>query len=145
MHLEIICLVTLLIAAISDLLTMEVDPLIFLVGGATEFTWFILHPSEPGLIGITPHERLLGTIALFGFMLCFALFSGMGGADVLAGSLCGFTLGYMALSATLIASVATLPFLYYRKWKGRGDESYPFIPFIFGGYLLTLILLEVKL
>ena len=51
----------------------------------------------------------------------------------------GFSLGYYGLYVTILAALLSIPhILIVRK---RQDQTYPFIPYISAGYILTLFIL----
>ena len=74
-------------------------------------------------------------LILFIFYCFFARFGVLGGADCLMILLVGFYLGLYGLHAAFFATICSIPHMIIAY---RRDKLYPYIPYIFLGYVLAV-------
>lgn len=131
--LNTIVLMILIIAAVSDINTMEVSPWLFL-GGITFclFYRYMIEGREAVLFAALCAAGMFVLIVLMNIIIGHLMKSGsgFGGADALALSTIAAVHELDALWVFAISLVFCTVFL---KWK-KQDKEYPFIPFLLCGY-----------
>lgn len=121
----------LILASLSDIKTMEVPIWLSVVSLLCRFIYLIIFPAR-----LT--ECFISCLVIFALMFMFSLFGTLGGADCLIGSTIGMYLGFIGFYAIMFAFALSMPQVIYKQVKG--DKSpYPFIPYLFTGYLIIII------
>ncbi len=134
MIMDIFLIIALFIASLYDLFNKNIVPISISVIGFG-FRLIEIICLEKSVV----KECIIVAIVIFGVFYTFALFTEFGGADCLLCSLCGLYLGMLSLYALLFAFALSLPQATYTKVK-KEKKEYAFVPYIFLGTLLTIII-----
>ena len=116
-------------ASVSDIKTHRVPLWMGLAAAGTRAVFLAIPGSRP-------LAYILPAALLFGILSAMAVFGGLGGADCIAGTLCGLYMGFAGIWAILFASAAALPYTLYMRFNVK-EKEYPFLPFIAGGAALA--------
>jgi len=98
-----------------------------------------------GCIGFDPVRSTLGLIlTVLPFLIMVMMIEGsIGGGDVKLVGACGFVLGFdMCMFLVICANVFAICFalLYYLNIKGIGRMRLPFVPFLFLGWVVIMVI-----
>lgn len=77
---------------------------------------------------------------LFLFYCFFAKYGTLGGMDCIAILICGLSIGIYGLYTGILAALLSIPHLLIAS--KRENKDYPFIPYIFCGFILSLLIMR---
>lgn len=129
---SILFIIYLAAASVSDIRTHEVPVWYGCAAAAVRAVFLaVLH-------GGTVPAFIVPALALAGILSVPVFLGKLGGADCIAGGLCGLYLGMAGIYAVMAAFLMALPFTAVMKVRGT-EREYPFIPFIAAGAALVMV------
>lgn len=136
---EIIVLIILIIASVSDVRMMEVNPILLISGTAFCLGISLVKDGfEMFLYKGAWAAAMFLLVVLLNIVMCFfKKGGGLGGADALSLSL---TASVGADKALLVFEAALVLCIVYHLCRKEKDKPYPFIPFILCGYCAVLLI-----
>ncbi len=79
---------------------------------------------------------------LFLFYCFFAKYGTLGGMDCIAILICGLSIGIYGLYTGILAALLSIPHILIAS--KRENKDYPFIPYIFCGFILSLLIMRLQ-
>lgn len=130
----LIMLCILIISSIYDIVNKHIIPLMIPAIGIT-IRIIELTVYEP----LKMPEMCMMGVLIFIILLFISYFGNLGGADCLIGGMCGLYIGEPALLGMVFAFALSIPYTLQMKINDN-EKEYAFIPYIFIGMAISLII-----